>query len=392
LRVWITDIDGKLINGGASAPPAQQDDGADGQHVMITREDGVVLMGMRYTRRQESVLPGAKILIGVDTRERETLMRTYDRATLLLCALGVAATVLLSMWVARHGLRPLRQLSRDAASIEPDRLSRRLTAQHDSLELVPLVQGFNRALDRVEDAYQQVQGFSADVAHELRTPLATLISGTEVALSRERSVEELQDLLVSNLEELHGLASMINDMLFLALADRGELAGQLQSVSLRNEALAVADYLEASLEDARHSIQVKGDQQVKANSSLLRRALVNLVANANRYASVDEAIVIRFELADGKSRVSVSNTGPPVSVEVRTRMFDRFWRGDAARTASTQNHGLGLAIVRAVARMHGGDAFAHSNDGITTIGFTLEAVPEADAPGAPSRSHSTRRA
>jgi two-component system heavy metal sensor histidine kinase CusS len=370
-RVWIVAADGRVLYGGPDVPVSRP---ATGGRISIVREDGVTLTGLGYGLRAGPVLPAARVLIGVDPRSRQRLMRAYDEVTAFVCALGVAATVLLSTWVARRGLRPLRELSGEAAGIGAGALSRRLSAQHHSRELAPLVHSFNHALDRVEEAYRQLEGFGADVAHELRTPLTILISGTEVALSRERPADELRDLLASHLEDLRGLAGLINDMLFLAQSERGKLAEKLPAVSLRTQAQGVADYLEALIVDSHLQLRVDGDARAHANPSLVRRALVNLVGNAARYTPDGETIVIRLDEADGAARVSVSNPGPPIPDVVRARMFDRFWRGDASRARSTERTGLGLSIVRAVARMHGGDTFVCSRAGTNTVGFTLGAV------------------
>ncbi|MDB5947172.1 MAG: hypothetical protein JWQ33_2198 [Ramlibacter sp.] len=370
-RVWIVAADGRVLYGSATAPRTQPDDSG---RLAITREDGVTLAGQGYTLAAGAVLPEVRVLIGVDPRARRALMRAYDRATLLVFAVGVAVMVSLCIWVARHGLGPLRNLSDQAAGIDPGALSRRLPAHQDSSELTPLVASFNRALDRVEDAYLRLEGFSADVAHELRTPLAILISGAEVALSRERPAAELQDVLCSQLEELRGFASMVNDMLFLAQADRGDLADGLVPASLRKEALSVADYMEALVTDSGRQLRVEGESQARVNPSLVRRALINLIANALRHAPEGETVVVSLDRVDGQARVSVRNPGPPIPEEVSARMFDRFWRGEASRAKLTERYGLGLAIVRAVARMHGGDTFANSQAGITTVGFTLGTV------------------
>ena len=371
LRVWIVDNGGQALYGGAGAPATRVL--ASGA-LSIVREDGVVLSGLRYVLRPGSAIPSATVLIGLDTRQRKALMRAHDQTTILVCVLGVVVTIGLSILIARRGLAPLRSLSGEAAGIDAGALSQRLSTRSDSRELVPLVDSFNHALDRLEEAYRRLEGFSADVAHELRTPLAILISGTEVALSRDRPVAELQEVLASHLEDLRALASMVNDMLFLARADRGELAENLVPVSLRSEALVVADYLEASLEDGGHILRVDGDVQARVNPPLLRRALVNLVTNAARYTPTGEVIVVRLEAAEGSPRVSVSNPGPPIPKETLRRMFDRFWRSDAARAKSSEGHGLGLAIVRAVALMHGGETFAVSSAGTTTVGFTVKSA------------------
>lgn len=377
LRVWIIGQGGDVIYGGTRAPETHLE---ANDRLRIVREDGVAVTGLRHALKPGGTLPGAQMLVGLDTRGRERLMRTYDQATLLVCAFGVAATIALCVWATRRGLAPLHRLSQEAVEISPHALSSRLSAEHSSIELQPLVTSFNRVLDRVEDAYRQLEGFSADVAHELRTPLAILISGTELALSRPRPAEELKELLAVHLDDLRQLASMVNDMLFLAHADRGELATNVVDVSLRDEAGQVRNFLEASLAEGQHSLAIEGDARAAVNASLLRRALVNLVVNASRHTAAGQTIMIGLDQANGFARVSVSNPGEPIPAEVLPRMFERFARGDAARTGPSESHGLGLAIVRAIACMHGGETFAQSSKGQTVVGFTIGTVPRQQTP------------
>jgi two-component system heavy metal sensor histidine kinase CusS len=124
----------------------------------------------------------------------------------------------------RRGLQPLQALARQTQAIAPDRLSDRLHLAHPVEELQPWIDQFNGLMDRLQRAYVQLEGFNADVAHELRTPLANVMGQTEVALSRERSPEALRETLVSNLEEMQRLAALVNDMLFLSQSDRGAVA------------------------------------------------------------------------------------------------------------------------------------------------------------------------
>src|SRR3546814_193457 len=218
-------------------------------------------------------------------------------------------------------------------------------------------------LARVQAAYQQMEGFNADVAHELRTPLATLINGTEVTLSSERSIEELRDVMASNLEELHGLKALINDMLFLARADGGETARDLRPVMVRDEIDQVVEYYEAALEEAGVRLVVDGNVQVHANSRLLRRAIANLVSNAIKATPNGQTILARCAQDDQFVEISLRNPGTPIHRDALPRIFDRFFRADDARSGRADGHGLGLAIVSAIARMHGGAAFAKSEIG-----------------------------
>ena len=208
------------------------------------------------------------------------LLYAYGTALLLICALWVGATVMLAAWAVRRSMAPARRLSEQAARIQPDNLALRLPLHDTDRELQDFVRSFNRTLDRLQSAYQQMEGFNADVAHELRTPLATLINGTQVMLSSPRDAAELRDALESNLEVLEDLKTMVNDMLFLARADRGERAADLSAISLAAEARRVAEYYDAALEERGIRLRCEGDAAVAANPGLVRRALANLISNA----------------------------------------------------------------------------------------------------------------
>lgn len=297
-----------------------------------------------------------------------------------LLASALAGAVLVSAggaWLVRRALLPVRDLARQAAALSPENVGQPLDGSAQAQELQPLVAQFNALLVRLDNAYRQLEGFNADVAHELRTPLATLIGETELALSRERSLPELRDVLGSNLEDLHRLTGLVNDMLFLSKADRGERARRSPVGSLAALVAEVVEFHDAALQEAGVSVRVSGDSGGDFDAGLLRRAVSNLLANATRFA--ERGSIIDLDIgADppGLVRVSVSNVGPKISAEHLPRLFDRFYRADRAREHGDTNHGLGLAIVAAIARMHGGAPFVRSTGGTTTVGFSISVSGE----------------
>lgn len=300
-----------------------------------------------------------------------------------LFASALAGAVVVSVggaWLVRRALLPVRDLARQAAALCPENVGQPLDGSAQAQELQPLVAQFNALLARLDNAYQQLEGFNADVAHELRTPLATLIGETELALSRERSVEALRDVLGSNLEDLHRLTGMVNDMLFLSKADRGERARRNAVDSLAELVAEVVEFHDAVLQEAGVSVRVQGDSGGAFDTALLRRAVSNLLANATRFAERGSIIDIDIEPdAAGGVRLSVGNAGPAIPAEHLPRLFDRFYRAERAREHGDANHGLGLAIVAAIARMHYGGCFVDSSAGRTTVGISL---PAATRPGA----------
>ncbi|CAO3867981.1 heavy metal sensor histidine kinase [Achromobacter mucicolens] len=367
LGIWIVDAQGQAVYGGAAPETLET---TDGRQVLLQTPDGGRMRGLRVAMN-DRILPGAQLTVAVSTRTSAQFLYAYGTALALICALWVGATVVLAAWAVRRSMAPARRLSGQAAAIQPDNLARRLPLQDTDRELHELVRSFNRTLDRLQAAYQQMEGFNADVAHELRTPLATLINGTQVMLSSPRDAAELRDALESNLEELEDLKTLVNDMLFLARADRGERAADLAPVSLAAEARRVAEYYEATLEEHAVRLRCVGDATVAANRGLARRALANLISNAIKATPPGREIVLTCTPTARGARVTVHNPGTPIPTADLPRIFDRFFRSGQTRAPRSEGHGLGLAIVRAIARMHGGDVDAASGAAGTVVGITF---------------------
>lgn len=276
-------------------------------------------------------------------------------------------------WRVRRELRPLQQLAQQTRGMSADRLDQRLALPEAAAELQPWVTQFNALMDRLQAAIEQLDAFNADVAHEMRTPIAALMGHIEVALSRERPAGELQETMALSLEELQKMSGLIDDMLFLSHADRGARARRGAPCSLRAVAAQVLEYHEFSLEEAGVGVAVVGEAQAAIDEGLIRRALSNLVGNATRYADKGSVVTVRIEpqASRDSARVVVENRGATIDAQLLPRLFDRFFRADRARSGCDRNHGLGLAIVAAVARMHGGSTLAESSAGVTRIGFEL---------------------
>ena len=321
--------------------------------------------------------PAVRLIVGVDVGPFEQTLRAFLRALTLLSLSAVLLVMLLGLWIARVGLHPLRRLSNEAQALRPKALSQRLQTTRLPIELSELAQAFNGALDRLDDAYQQLEAFNADVAHELRTPLANLIGGTQVALARPRGAPELRDALQSNLEELERLRSIINDMLFLARADQGEAAVGLDEVVIAREVEKTIEFFEFVLDESGSTVLIEGETQARAsiNVALFRRALSNLLQNAIEHSTPGSRLAVRIARQADALWISVSNPGQTLMAPHLPRLFDRFYRVDASRhdDGAHRGHGLGLAIVKAVANMHGGAVSADSADGVTTVAFSVPA-------------------
>ncbi|HEY4805997.1 MAG TPA: heavy metal sensor histidine kinase [Paraburkholderia sp.] len=326
--------------------------------------------------------PQVTLVVGSDCVRTEGMLRSFGIALGVLIALSTIAVALLSRAVTRFGLAPLTRLSREAAQLSPSNRRQRLHSDALPEELHELATSFNGALERLDKAYERLESFNADVAHELRTPVSILIGQTQVALTRDRSVEQLQQTLQSNLEEFERLRVIVNDMLFLSRSDRGERATDLAEVSLRAELERMLDFLEMPLEEAQLRVEVQGDARAWVNTSLIGRAVSNLFVNAIQHSQPGTTLCATVAPQDGHVEIAVSNPGEPLDPVVREHIFDRFYRIQEARSNSHENHGLGLSIVKAVAEMHGGTVFVRSADGVNTFGFSV-AVDGGDAREAP---------
>ncbi|AHB77886.1 Sensor protein CzcS [Pandoraea pnomenusa] len=321
--------------------------------------------------------PAVTLQVAASYSPNERTLRAFGLGLAALSALGSLAVLILSYSVTRLGLAPLTRLTREASEIRPDNRSQRLDTRSLPVELNDLAHSFNGALARLDSAYERLESFNADVAHELRTPVTILIGQTEVALTRERPVEDLRVLLQSNLEELGRMRTIINDMLFLSRADQGERATGLTGLSLASEAAHTLEFLEIPLEEARVTARLHGAAFAQVNKALFGRALANLVMNAVEHCAPGANIDVHITpLAAGTEdagqvRIEVVNPGAPIPREVLRHLFDRFFRAEPSRTNSRENHGLGLAIVKAIAEMHGGTVWARSADGLNTFGFSI---------------------
>lgn len=270
--------------------------------------------------------------------------------------IAMLASTLLAYLVLRHGLRPLHRVAAQAALINPINLAIRLPEHDAPREVQDLVVAFNAMLDRIASGYERLSQFSADLAHEIRTPVGALIGQTQVALNRARSPLEYQQLLESNLEELNRLHLIADNILFLAQADHAALSVERVPLAMEDELQKIGEYFEGPADEAGLKFTVAASGSALVNAPLCRRAIHNLVVNAVRYGSPGTTVRLLGSRDGAFATIGVENDGAPVPSEQLERLFDRFYRGDAARSRTNESNGLGLAIVKAIMVLHGGEA------------------------------------
>ena len=366
LTAQIFDAQGRLLfaDSGSGAPPA-------GVHPHAA-VDGELQREGRVWQRQSGEVSVAgqplKVVLALDVTAHKRFFHTLTGwlwLALVMCAL---VSALLGWLLARSGLRPLREVTQVAASVSARSLTERIPSESTPAELQQLVSAFNAMLTRLEEAFVRLSNFSADIAHELRTPLSNLMTHTEVVLTRGRSAEDYQDNLYSNLEELRRMARMIDDMLFLAKADNGLIVPDAQSIELNALCAQLLDFYQLTADERGIRFELSGDGQIDGDPLMLRRALSNLLSNALRYTP--DGGVIHLGIASGQNGValSIGNPGASIAEEHLPRLFDRFYRVDPARReGSPSNAGLGLAITRSIVEAHQGEIRCSSRDGWTAF-------------------------
>ncbi len=309
------------------------------------------------------------IVVSADLSQDKSLLSRLLLTAASAAPVALAFVVLTAFVLAKVGLRPLDRFSRAVAHVSAHHLSAEIDPAALPRELQHLASAFNAMLERVNEGVQRLSDFSSDLAHELRTPLSTLLGRTQVALSKTRTSDQLIDVMENNIEELQRLTRLVTDMLFLAQADDAKASLHVTPLDLAEESRKVAEFLEVLAHERDMTIVVTGSARAKADSELIRRAIMNLLSNAIRHGSQGSTVHITARQESLWACVEVANQGPPIAPEDCRRLFERFYKVDRSRNRDTGGSGLGLAIVRTIAELHGGTAAVQSGEGTTR--FTL---------------------
>lgn len=294
--------------------------------------------------------------LALDITRDHRLLAALRRAIWLTFGLLTLLLVLAGYLVSAKGLAPLKRIVGAAREVTPARLSARIPIEPPwPRELAELVQVFNAMLTRLEEAFVRLSRFSADLAHELRTPLSNMSGALEVCLLRERGSEDYRSVLESNLEECRRLAALSDNLLFMARVERADQAVRVEAFDGR-EACEWVVVQQAPAAAARGlSITVSGAARIMADPVLFRQALANLVANAILHAGAAADIRVEIEADQTRSTVRVIDRGVGIDAVHIPHLFDRFYRVDPARPRGKgQGTGLGLSIVKTIVDLHGG--------------------------------------
>lgn len=299
------------------------------------------------------------------------------RRNLWLMIAGSIALMSLMGWIAvRHGHAPLHDIVARLRRISADRLNARLDPDAVPGELTELAESFNDMLERVDSAFQRLSEFNADIAHELRTPIANLMTQTQVGLSRAREADAYREILYSSMEEYERMAQMVGDMLYLAKADAQPRPQNLTPVELDSEVDALFEFYEGWADECGVSLKREGKLTIIADRLMMQRAVSNLTSNAIKNSPKGGTVTVHLSRPDSSTAcIAVQNSGEDIPREHWPRLFDRFYRIDESRQKSDQGVGLGLAIVNSIVTAHHGEISVRSGDGKTRFTMTLPVEP-----------------
>ncbi len=238
-------------------------------------------------------------------------------------------------------------------------------------ELAHLATTFNAMLDRLGASFERLQRFSADIAHELRTPVNNISGELQVALGKDRESQFYKDTMGSCLEECSRISRVMDSLLFLAHAENPRMEITKEAINLKRELQGAIDFYEPIATDngIECLLDVDSSLELVAERTLFQRAVGNILSNALKKTAGPGFIGVTARQNDGEIEIEISDTGEGIAAEHLPHVFDRFYRVDASRSADSGGSGLGLAIVKSIAHIHGGEVRIQSQLGKGTAVF-----------------------
>ncbi|MBV9998446.1 MAG: heavy metal sensor histidine kinase [Verrucomicrobia bacterium] len=291
--------------------------------------------------------------LGLDVSGQERVLAAFQEKLLLALSILTGLSAFLGALIAQRGIRPLEKITRAVQRVSATALGERIGTTAWPRELIPLAQAFDNMLERLEDSFTRLSQFSADLAHEFRTPLHNLLGEAQWALVKPRTAEDYRRVVQSGLEECERLARMVEGMLFLARADHGTIPLRWAEIPVSEVVQELLDFFEPWANEREVTLRAQGDAKLQADPDLFRRLLSNLTANAVEHTPSGGQVEVRCEDQGTVVALTVQDTGEGIAPEHLPRLFDRFYRIDAAR-AHRNGSGLGLAICKKITELHGG--------------------------------------
>lgn len=340
-----------------------------------TPDGSLILSAMTWVDLRRSSGEQGILQVALDVTDVDSILVSYRHKIYLCLTLGGVLCLVVSLLVSRRGTRPLREMADRVQGITVSNLEARIAGANWPQELNLLADAMNLMLGRLQDSFVRLHTSAANFTHKMRTPLTILRGEAEIALSRDRSVEELRDVIISSLEEHNRLSRLTDNIQFLNFADTGALGLSRQEVDAMVEIEKVIDYYSPIAEEKGVAISCRGNAVLNVDAPLFRKAVASLLSNAFTYNSAGGTAVIEVRQGSGSSGVlSVSDSGCGIAADEMSKIFDRFYRVYATRYSDPHGTGLGLPIVKTIMDLHKGNIEIESRTGEgTTVTLTFPA-------------------
>ena len=348
-------------------PPAQKSESTGGG--LKDYRTGAKLFSLAALK-EENGEQTYTLQIAQDRSSDERVEREFALLFITVLAGSVVASGLIAISVTKHGLRPLREMTQSVARVGPAHLKERLAPADWPRELRPLASAFDEMLKRLDDSFTRLSQFSADLAHELRTPIANIMGEAQVALTRDRTAGEYREIIESTIAECERLSRIVDNLLFVARVDAEREPIEQKRFDARAAAEKIATFYQTIADDRHVTISCSGDGEIYADPDLFERAVANLLDNALRFTPENGSIQIALSASNSRFEVAVSDNGCGIAPQHLPRVFDRFYRAESSR--GSDGAGLGLALVKSIVDLHGGAATIESEIGRgTTVKLTF---------------------
>ncbi len=323
----------------------------------------------RLTLWYAGILIVSLLVIGLGTYEeiseqlrhshrRSPTEHALDETSEMVFQVGLPAILLGLLggwWLTRRALAPVAALTRAVEKIHEHNLGEKITRTRNGDELDRLTEVFNAMTGRLNDSFNRIREFTLHASHELKTPLTVLCGETETALRDVTISPSEHDRIASQLDELRRLARIVDGLTLLAKADAGQVVLNLEDIRLDELVRDCFDDLLILAEPQKIQVELSICEPVHISGDRhrLRQLLLNLADNAVKYNESQGRVIMSLHRINEVAEFAIANTGPGVGPEILPRVFDRFFRGDAAHSNTVDGCGLGLSIAQWIATAHG---------------------------------------